>query len=73
MADVNEQLSGIALLLIDLQQGLVDAQPYQWPQVCDHIQQLLADARRLGIPVIHVQHQSPPDTMLEAFAADKDE
>ncbi len=53
-----------ALLLIDVQQGLVDAQPYQWPQVCDHIQQLLAAARRFGIAVIHVQHQSPPGTLL---------
>ncbi len=54
-----------ALLIIDVQQGLFDAEPapYEAQQVITRINQLSAQARSQQVPVIWVQHEAP-DTAL---------
>lgn len=56
-----------AVLVIDMQEGMADriraGRAPVIPDAPDHIAALLADARRRGVPVIHVHHDDPhPDS-----------
>jgi nicotinamidase-related amidase len=52
-----------ALLVIDMQEGMADriraGRPTAVVDAPDRIARLLADARRRGLPVIHVHHDDP--------------
>lgn len=52
-----------AVLVIDMQEGMADrirsGRPTATPDAPDRIAALLADARRRGVPVIHVLHDDP--------------
>lgn len=50
-----------ALLIIDIQHALIDAQPrpYEADPVVDRINGLAQRARAAGAPVFHIQHESP--------------
>lgn len=45
-----------ALVVIDVQAGLVDAHPYHEEELIGNIQRLLAACRTRQIPVIYIQH-----------------
>ena len=53
-----------ALLVIDVQQGLIDEGPHDRDAFLARLSALLAAARSAGIPVAHVQHGDPDDVSL---------
>lgn len=54
-----------ALLIVDVQEGLVRQGPYRWEEMCAGLRRLLACARRAGLPVAYVQHDGGPGDALE--------
>jgi nicotinamidase-related amidase len=57
-------MSKSALLIIDVQQGLV-ARAHQAQQLLDNLQDLLAKARAAQVPVIYMQHDGDSGETLE--------
>lgn len=58
--------SNTALLIIDVQIGLIDGLPaYRGAEVVQRIASLAATARTAGVPVIYVQHDGQPGHRLE--------
>ena len=45
-----------AMLVIDVQNGLLEGHPYRQNEVIQEIQQLLTACRGHNVPVIYVQH-----------------
>lgn len=54
-----------ALLVIDVQRGLVDAGPYRCEEMLSIISTLLGEARERGVDVIYVRHNGKPGSFLE--------
>jgi nicotinamidase-related amidase len=50
----------LALLVIDMQQGLFEEGPYQPEKLLTQVKSLIADARKNNVPVIYVQHNEDP-------------
>lgn len=58
-----------ALVIIDVQIGILDYPAYKRDEVLAHLNQLLAAARAAGTPVIYIQHNgSEPGDPLEPHA-----
>ena len=53
------------LVVVDVQNGLVDAGPHGMEGVLDKLVTLLREARLAGLAVAHVQHGDPPRGELE--------
>lgn len=58
-----------ALLVIDVQQGLFNPPPAEAEQVLTRINQLSERARRAGVPVIFIQHQTAHEELSAGSAA----
>lgn len=54
-----------ALLIVDVQEGLVRKGPYAWAKMRAGLERLLARARQNGLPVIYVRHDGGPGGELE--------
>ena len=57
---VDSPPSGVALLVVDVQEGAVARGPYRGPEVVAHISALAEACRRAGVEVIYVQHDGGP-------------
>lgn len=57
-----------ALLIIDVQQGLIDGSPaaIRAPQILAQLNAAIALARSRAMPILFVQHDGPPDSPLAA-------
>src|SRR5437868_15529736 len=55
-----------ALVIIDVQAGIIDLPAYQVTETLERIKLLLERARATNIPVIHVQHDGPAGHPVEA-------
>jgi nicotinamidase-related amidase len=62
---------GIALLIIDVQQGMfmLSRRPHQGDQVVERVASLLGRARARNVPVFHVRHDGGPGHILERGTA----
>jgi nicotinamidase-related amidase len=49
-------MKNIALLIVDVQNGLVDAKPFRYHEMIHIIQQLIREARKHHIDIMYVQH-----------------
>jgi nicotinamidase-related amidase len=49
-------MKDIALLVVDVQQGLIDSHPYRENELLEEIRMLINRARSSGTPVIYVRH-----------------
>lgn len=54
-----------ALIIVDMQTALVEAEPYNKAAVVENIKALLDSCRKRGIPVIYVQHDGGNGDELE--------
>ena len=54
-----------ALIIVDMQTALVEAEPYNRVTVIENIKVLLDSCRKKGIPVIYVQHDGGMGDELE--------
>ncbi|MEA4928693.1 MAG: cysteine hydrolase family protein [Candidatus Limiplasma sp.] len=54
-----------ALLVIDVQNGLIEAHPYQEAALIDTLQSLLRECRAHGVPVLYIQHTEVGEGLLE--------
>src|SRR5215475_14179968 len=65
-----EEPMNTALLVIDVQVGIIDHSPaYNKDQVLANINDLLTEARAAGVPVIYVRHDGGKGDSLEAHTA----
>lgn len=61
---------GDALLVVDMQQGLLQGDPkHQLPQVIERINRLAARIRQRSGSVIFIQHSGPPGDLFEPHSA----
>lgn len=56
-----------ALVVIDVQSGMFDASDpvHAGPELLLHISHLIEKARNAAVPVVYVQHNGPPGSLLE--------
>jgi nicotinamidase-related amidase len=52
----------VALLVIDVQQGMFDAKPFEQARLLTKIKMLIDHARSSGAPVIYIQHNEAPES-----------
>lgn len=57
-----------AVLVIDVQRGMVDAGPYRWDEMLSVVNTLLVEARDRGVEVLYVRHNGKPGSFLEPGA-----
>lgn len=56
---------GLALLIVDVQEGAVARGPYRAQTVLANIRRLLEACRAAGVAVVHVQHDDAPGELFE--------
>lgn len=59
--------SGLALLIVDVQEGAVRREPWRIEEVLENLRTLTNRARASHVPVIYVQHDGAPGDIEEPF------
>lgn len=66
LSRAHPQRAGMALLIVDVQNGLLQDHPFREREFLQNLQRLVAAARENGVEVIYVQHDGGKDDELEA-------